>query len=344
MLYAHKWTLNSMPIKSDLLLKWYQKSQRNLPWRLSTPNPYLTLLSEFLLQQTQVITVIPYFQRFISRWPTLHDLAMASLDEILNEWQGLGYYSRARNLHKCANRIVENYQGIIPSSEKELLDLPGIGPYTAAAISAIAFDAPSVVVDGNVSRIISRLYALESSIKQNTATIRTLAAKNTPQKNNGEYAQALMDLGSSICRPTIALCEECPLQNHCEAYALGSPLSYPEKEPKKEKPVYYSVGYLFIQNESILLRKRTHNKMLHGLWEIPCNNWDLNKEAKPLVESFDFRVEHVFSHFKLISDIIISNQIPKDILTQTEKFIPFSEIPKKALSSLTKKIIEKAFC
>jgi A/G-specific adenine glycosylase len=332
-----------MSIKADLLLNWYQKSQRALPWRPQTPNPYYTLLSEFLLQQTQVSTVLPYFERFIAKWPTLEALAKASLDDILKIWQGLGYYSRARNLHKCVNTILNEYNGIIPSSEIDLLTLPGIGPYTAAAISAIAFDLPSVVIDGNIARIMSRLYALSTPLKRNMKEIRELASQNIPFKKNGDYSQALMDLGATICKPTIAHCKQCPLQTQCEGFLLGSPLSFPEKEPKNLKPTYYSGGYIFIQNNTILLRKRAHNKMLHGLWEIPCDDWEKNKSTSPILNDSDFRVEHVFSHFKLISDIKITNIIPQNTLHGTEQWIEYSKLSDTPLSSLTKKLIQKAF-
>jgi A/G-specific adenine glycosylase len=335
-----------MLIKADLLLNWYDKKQRNLPWRYSAHekgNDYHTLLSEFLLQQTQVNTVISYFLRFVSRWPTLSDLANSSLDEVLQEWQGLGYYSRARNLHACVKTIVENYNGIIPKDEKVLLSLPGIGPYTAAAISAIAFNQPAVVVDGNIARIISRVYGDLTPIKLNPKIIYQHASECTPNERPGDYAQALMDIGASICKPKIALCRECPLSEGCKAQSLGNPLEYPQKLPTKKKPTYYAVSFRVENSNGILVRKRTHNKMLRDLWELPGNNWEIEKSVLPVVEFSEqaHKVIHEFSHFTLVVYAMPVTEVDPKWLNGTEKYVSESEFLELPLSSLTRKIFSQ---
>ena len=227
--------MNPFDFQRDLLA-WYDTHARTLPWREKSnqrPDPYRIWLSEVMLQQTTVATVGPYFKAFIDRWPTVQALARAPLDDILTAWAGLGYYSRARNLHKCAQVIVQAYQGVFPDTETRLRTLPGIGPYTAAAIAAIAFDQPAVVIDGNIDRVMTRLHNSPIPIQHNKAAIGAWAAALTPQTRPGDYAQGLMDLGATICRPANPQCLLCPVQPYCAAHQAGTASNLPVKPPKK---------------------------------------------------------------------------------------------------------------
>lgn len=298
---------------SSVLLSWYASNKRVLPWRdpqgLPT-DPYRVWISEIMLQQTTVPTVRGYFERFISRWPSVQDLAKASLDDVLHEWQGLGYYSRAKNLHKCAVMIVEAFDGTFPTAEKDLLSLPGVGPYTAAAIQSIAFNSPSTVVDGNVERVIARLFSLKTPLPQAKAEIHKLAGHIRSEEEPSNYAQALMDLGSSVCTPKAPKCVICPLEKFCSA-KKHNPESFPIRQKKKEKPTRRGIFY-FIQDDKgrVLLEKRPlSGGLFSGLMALPSEGWDTTdddpvtrlkiKNIKPLPE----KVRHVFTHFSLIAEV-----------------------------------------
>jgi A/G-specific adenine glycosylase len=272
---------------SEKLLSWYDKAQRKLPWRTDIKNPYHTWLSEIMLQQTTVVTVIPYFESFLKKWPKINDLAAASLDDVLVGWQGLGYYSRARNLHKCAQELAKNF----PTTEEELLKLPGIGPYTAAAISSIAFDQKAAAVDGNVVRVLSRYFAIPTPkpIEEVKEKIKALL----PQTRSGDFTQALMELGALVCRPKKPLCETCPLVQECQAYGLGQVEAFPLKPPKQQRPTRYATAYIIKREDgAILLRKRPPHGLLGGMMEVPTTPWIEHKrdENGPLVR-------HTFTHF-----------------------------------------------
>lgn len=327
-------------------MNWYDAHRRTLPWRYAPgerADPYRVWLSEMMLQQTQVDTVIPYFQRFTQRWPTVTDLAKAHLDEVLHAWQGLGYYARARNLHACAQKVVDIFGGQFPQHPEQLQQLPGIGPYASAAIAAIAFDYPATVVDGNVARIISRVFGFESPIKQNTKAIYQASESVTPSKRAGDYAQALMDIGSAICTPKAPGCQRCPLQSDCAAYASGHPDRFPGKLIKVPIPTRYALAILFIKDGSIQLRKRNDKKMLHGLWELPGTDWETDSLPElPEVPGENYiDVKHTFSHFHLVTRVCHYGGIDLECLDGTEIWVPIDTLDSLALSTLTKKLLLK---
>ncbi len=274
---------------SEKLLTWYDCSQRRLPWRIQEKNPYYTWLSEVMLQQTTVVTVIPYFNRFTQKWPEIQNLASASLDEVLIEWQGLGYYSRARNLHKCAHHLAESF----PQEEHELIKLPGIGPYTAAAIASIAFNKKAAAVDGNVIRVLSRYYGLDSMSPYEP--VRTNLLKLLPETRCGDFTEALMELGALICRPKNPSCESCPLQKTCKGYKMGKPESFPNKPVKKKLPTRYTTAFIIQRKDgAIWLRKRPLQGLLGGMMEVPSTPWTEEENVREKLI-----VKHTFTHFHL---------------------------------------------
>jgi len=280
------------------LLQWYNTHGRDLPWRSKGvhPTPYHVWLSEVMLQQTTVTTVKNYFLKFLRLWPTVDDLANASLDEVLHAWQGLGYYARARNLHKCAGYLSQNF----PRTKKELLALPGIGPYTASAIAAITFDAPETVVDGNIERIMTRLFKIETPLPQAKKEIYEAAQTLTPQRQAGDYAQALMDLGSNICTPRAPKCDLCPVRGFCEAQSED----YPRRLPKIQKPTRHALFY-WVENEKgeILLEKRPPSGLLGGMMGFPSSAWLENLSIPENLETLPGHVKHTFTHFHLICQV-----------------------------------------
>ena len=298
---------------APLLLRWYDEHQRDLPWRAKpgeSSNPYHVWLSEIMLQQTTVATVGPYFARFLHLWPRLRDLAEAQLDDVLHAWQGLGYYARARNLHRCAKVVVEEHGGQFPEREKELLKLPGIGAYTAAAIAAIAFGRRAVVVDGNIERVISRVFDLHQPLPKSKPEIKEKTGWVTPDERAGDFAQAMMDLGATVCVPKRPACMLCPISEICDGRKKGSAPELPRKMPKKLKPTKYCYAFwIEAADGSILLRKREEKAMLGGMIEIPTSDWveeaeDLERclERAGLSDSFDFvlldgEARHSFTHF-----------------------------------------------
>ncbi len=295
------------------LLSWYDSSRRDLPWRYKPrqkADPYRVWLSEIMLQQTTVKAVIPYFEKFVTRWPTVAHLAAASLEEVLQMWAGLGYYSRARNLKQCADAVVRDFGGLFPDTEAELRSLPGIGPYTAAAIAAIAFGKRATPVDGNVERVVSRLFAVRQPLPAAKSEIKHLAETLTPTRRAGDFAQAMMDLGSEVCTPKRPSCLMCPLQQDCAANAHGIAEMLPIKTGKSERPVRYGYAFL-VQREdgSILLRQRPEAGLLGGMLEVPSSPWNgdlpsakLARQAAPVSGEWlemPGVVVHVFTHFKL---------------------------------------------
>jgi A/G-specific adenine glycosylase len=335
--------MNSIKI-SEKVLRWYDAHQRALPWRYITgqiADPYRVWLSEMMLQQTQVDTVIPYFQKFTEKWPTVQQLAAADLDEVLHLWQGLGYYARARNLHKCAQKVVEHFDGKFPKTPLELGTLPGIGPYASAAIAAIAFGYPATVVDGNVARIVSRVFGFETPIKTNQKQIYAAAKSLTPSLRAGDYAQALMDIGSGICTPRAPRCDQCPLKQDCMAYASGTPEFFPGRLEKASIPTRYAVAFVCVNEGHILLRKRSAEKMLGGLWELPGSDWyadSLPELPDDIVEQFK-DVKHTFSHFHLITRVIHVAVVDGEYLNGAEVLCDITALDQLALSTLTKKLL-----
>jgi A/G-specific adenine glycosylase len=261
----------------EALLRWYDVAQRELPWRAkpgATPDPYSVWLSEIMLQQTTVKAVIPYFETFLDRWPTVEALGAASRDEVLAAWAGLGYYSRARNLHSCAQMVARS--GFL-ADEEGLRKLPGIGAYTAAAIAAIAFGQPAAAVDGNVERVLARLFALPTPLPAAKPSIRALAKQLLSQKRPGDYAQAMMDLGATVCTPRSPSCLICPVSAFCVAFRQHEPERFPVKAPKAPRPVRRGDAFVIVRDAEtgphILLRRRPESGLLGGMMEVPCTPW-----------------------------------------------------------------------
>ncbi len=302
-------------VNSTPLLSWYDVHRRTLPWRARpgvVADPYHVWLSEIMLQQTTVATVIPYFTRFLERWPTVADLAAADLDAVLHAWQGLGYYARARHLHRCAQVVHQELHGVWPNTAAALVKLPGVGPYTAAAIAAIAFGEPAPVVDGNVMRVISRVYGITTPLPQAQRQIYDYTQALTPRERPGDYAQAMMDLGATVCTPRRPACGQCPWQGECWAHANGAAEHLPVKV-RLQKPTRYGVVWLMHYEDCIGLIQRPPRGLLGGLWMAPSTAWEHKDAEVPLLDadplslapwSCDWQllpgvVRHTFTHFHL---------------------------------------------
>ncbi|GAA3857320.1 A/G-specific adenine glycosylase [Celeribacter arenosi] len=324
---------------ASALLDWYDRHARTLPWRVSPadrlagvrPDPYRVWLSEIMLQQTTVTTVKPYFERFLSIWPTVNDLAGAQDDAVFAEWAGLGYYARARNLVKCARVVARDHGGVFPVTSKALLDLPGIGPYTAAAVGAIAFDEPATVLDGNVERVMSRLFRVEMPLPASKESLRKHASDLTPQARAGDYAQAVMDLGATICTPRSPACGICPWSAPCLARAAGDADSYPRKTPKKPKPVRR--GHVSVAQTEMgewVLEKRPEKGLLGGMLGWPGSGWAEGEPDAP--EQAGVRVgqvTHTFTHFHLVLDVHVKKNAkpPADARLVAKHDFRRSDIP-----------------
>ena len=298
------------------LLAWYDAHARGLPWRVppaarsmgTRPDPYRVWLSEVMLQQTTVPHATPYFLEFLRRWPKVSDLAAAPDAEVMAAWAGLGYYARARNLLACARAVASEHGGVFPDTEAGLLGLPGVGAYTAAAVAAIAFDRPANVVDGNVERVMARLFAVEAPLPAAKPELKALAARLVADERPGDWAQALMDLGAVICRPKAALCERCPLSGHCAAFAAGSPEAYPRRDAKAERPRRHGAAYLLTRGDQVGLVRRPPKGLLGGMLALPTTDWRAERwsprEARaaaptPAAWRQVGEIEHVFTHFAL---------------------------------------------
>ncbi|MCJ8323156.1 MAG: A/G-specific adenine glycosylase [Rhizobiales bacterium] len=293
---------------SQQLLNWYDDNGRDLPWRVKNyagrqniaPDPYHVWLSEIMLQQTVVATVKDYYAKFTQKWPNVQALATAQQDEVLTAWAGLGYYARARNLHKCAQYICSEFGGNFPNSETILLTLPGVGPYTAAAIAAIAFDLNANVVDGNIERIFSRVEKLEDELPAAKAKIYKIAKKYLPTARYGDYAQALMDLGTAICRPKNPKCDICPIAEFCVLAGAENVQNYPKKTPKKpKKQLKTNVFWVKnAKNDQVLLQKRPEKGLLGNMMEFPSSPWLPQKPAEVQAKNLGL-ITHIFTHIKL---------------------------------------------
>lgn len=293
---------------ADRLLAWYDRSRRRLPWRSdpgSWPDPYHVWLSEVMLQQTTVGTVGPYFRKFLENWPTVDALAAAPLDDVLHAWAGLGYYARARNLHKCAKAVATEHGGTFPDTEDGLLALPGIGRYTAAAVAAIAFGRRAVVVDGNVERVMARLFRVLDPLPDSKPSLTALADRCTPSERAGDYAQAVMDIGATICTPKRPKCVICPVLDLCAGRDVAE--SLPARKPKPAKPTRRGTAFWIVRPDgAVLFRRRPESGLLGGMMEPPSSDWLAEKVADatpPLTVAdstkLDGIVRHTFTHFHL---------------------------------------------
>lgn len=305
------------------LLGWYEKNARELPWRLgpearaagARPNPFHVLLSEVMLQQTTAGTVAPRFVRFIERWPHAAALAATPIEDLLAEWAGLGYYARARNLHACAKAIVAEHGGVVPDTEDILRSLPGIGSYTAAAIAAIAFGRRAIVIDGNVERVASRYFAIDAPPPGARSIIRQRLNHIWPTRRSGEFAEALMDLGASVCVPRAPRCGVCPWSQDCAAASLGRPTEFPKRAKKPERPWRRGAALaLFDARGRVLLERRPEKGLLGGMLGLPGTTWEA---AAPDVGAWSAlatpagRITHVFTHFRLDLEVFVGEATPK---------------------------------
>lgn len=299
------------PIDAPAVLAWYDRHARDLPWRVSPadrarglrPDPYRIWLSEVMLQQTTVAAVKTYFLRFTSLWPTVFDLAAAPLDSVLKEWAGLGYYARARNLHACAQAVVREHGGVFPQSSAGLQALPGVGAYTSAAISAICFDERIAVLDGNLDRVLARYYALPVPVREAKEELRGALQASVPERA-GDFAQAMMDLGATICSPRAAACLLCPIQPGCLATKTTDPTRYPLKAAKAERPVRKGHAYVMVDADGdVYLQSRPEKGLLGGMTEVPGSDWAavLPRADFPVEATWQHRgrIVHVFTHFRL---------------------------------------------
>jgi len=354
-------SLAKPPAPAERLLAWYDRERRDLPWRYGpgeTPDPYRVWLSEIMLQQTTVTAVVPYFLAFVKRWPTVERLAKAPLDDVLAAWAGLGYYSRARNLHACARTIVAQHGGRLPASEPELRALPGIGPYTAAAIAAIAFGARASPVDGNIERVVARLFAVETPLPAAKPELKRLAATLTPERRAGDFAQAMMDLGARVCTPRRPSCLVCPLQGGCAGRELGLEATLPVRAQKAERPVRYGVAFLALREDGhVLLRRRPEAGLLGGMLEVPSTAWadswisaedalraaPLRGEWWPVVGS----ISHTFTHFRLelmAYRAVVPVDAQLDLWAEPDRcrWVPRRALARSALPSVMRKLMAHA--
>ncbi|HTT79286.1 MAG TPA: A/G-specific adenine glycosylase [Stellaceae bacterium] len=345
-------TASPRPPDAAALLSWYDRHRRDLPWRAAPgrrPDPYRVWLSEIMLQQTTVPTVAPYFTRFVARWPTIGALAAASLDEVLHAWQGLGYYARARNLHACAGAVVARHDGRFPDDPAALRALPGIGDYTAAAIAAIAFDRRLAAVDGNVERVVARIFSVDAPLPEAKPHLRALAATLVPDARAGDFAQAMMDLGATICTPRRPRCVLCPWRQSCAAAAAGITEALPVAAAKPERPLRHGAAFWLRRADgAVLLRRRPEQGLLGGMIELPSTPWRAAPwseaeavAAAPAVVDWSLlpgTVQHGFTHFRL--ELVLfagtTGETVAGIWARPDRFGDY------ALPTLTRKLVNHA--
>ena len=337
---------------SSQLLDWYDRHARILPWRSRSGeavDPYRVWLSEIMLQQTTVPAVKAYFEKFVEYWPTVEALAAAPLDDVLKAWAGLGYYARARNLHACAKDVVERFEGVFPQAEAELRSLPGIGPYTAGAIAAIAFDQPHAAVDGNVERVISRLYAIEIPLPESKPEIRARTQALVPVSRAGDFAQALMDLGATICTPKSPNCLICPWTEHCAGRKSGIAASLPRKAARKQVPVRRGVAFWIERPDgAVLLRRRPEKGLLGGMMEVPSTDWGepppAPEQESPLAAEWSALpglVTHTFTHFHLELQVLKASRILDGVLRDDGdyRWTKHDDLAGEALPTVMRKVV-----
>ena len=355
----------TLPVSRDAptaaaVLAWYDRHRRDMPWRArpgAAADPYKVWLSEIMLQQTTVKAVGPYFEKFLARWPEVGALARASLDDVLRMWAGLGYYSRARNLHACAVAVLGDHGGVFPDTEEGLRSLPGIGPYTAAAIAAIAFDRRTMPVDGNIERVVSRLYAVEEPLPQAKPRIAQLATTllgerraGDEKSRAGDSAQALMDLGASICTPKKPACALCPLHEGCAARALGTQETFPRKAPKKTGALRRGAAFVVTRGDELLVRTRPEKGLLGGMTEVPGSGWRAAQDddealaQAPALKGVRWHrkagiVGHVFTHFPLELVVYTARVALRTRAPDGARWVPIVTVQEEALPNLMRKVI-----
>ena len=341
-----------------LLLDWYDRHRRRLPWRPlagERADPYSVWLSEIMLQQTGVKTVGPYFEKFMARWPDVAALGRASLDDVLRMWAGLGYYSRARNLHACAVAVLRDHGGVFPDTEEGLRTLPGIGPYTAAAIAAIAFGRRTMPVDGNIERVVSRLFAVEEPLPQAKPLIQqlamTLLGAGDVKSRAGDSAQALMDLGSSICTPKKPACALCPLNEDCAARVRGDQEAFPRKAPKKSGELRCGAAFVVTRGGELLVRTRPEKGLLGGMTEVPNSDWLAAQENSAALEQAPLLkgvarwhrragvVTHVFTHFPLQLVVYTATVPARTRAPEGMRWVSIATLRDEALPNVMRKAI-----
>jgi A/G-specific adenine glycosylase len=344
-----------------LLLAWYDRHRRRLPWRPPAgerADPYRVWLSEIMLQQTGVKTVGPYFEKFVARWPDVEALGSASLDDVLRMWAGLGYYSRARNLHACAVAVRRDHGGVFPDTEDGLRTLPGIGPYTAAAIAAIAFGRRTMPVDGNIERVVSRLFAVEEPLPQAKPLIQELATTllgetraGDEKSRAGDSAQALMDLGASICTPKKPACALCPLNDDCAARARGDQEIFPRKAPKKSGTLRRGAAFVVTRGNELLVRTRPEKGLLGGMTEVPTSDWIAAQDDRAALQQAPAvkgiarwhrkagMVTHVFTHFPLELVVYTAKIAARAGAPEGMRWVPIATLKDEAFPNLMRKVI-----
>jgi len=337
------------------LLRHYDLHARSLPWRMkpgsgARPDPYRIWLSEIMLQQTTVAAVVPYYEKFTARWPSVMALAAADDADVMAAWAGLGYYARARNLLACARVVAGEHGGRFPDSEAGLLALPGVGAYTAAAVAAIAFGARAVVVDANVERVVSRLFAIDTPLPASRPEIRAKTDVITPAERAGDFAQAMMDLGAGLCTVRNPQCLLCPVREHCAAQAQGRAEAFPVKAPKKDKPHRHGiVWWLEREDGHVWIERRADKRMLGGMAGLPGSSWDTRGkegEGAPPVAgewtTLNRPVEHVFTHFRLtvtVQRLLCASNIQPEGAGQ---WWPLDTISEAGLPTLFAKVVKTA--
>ena len=337
------------------LLAWYDQERRELPWRAPPgvpADPYRVWISEIMLQQTTAVAVAPYFDAFVALWPRVEDLAAADLDAVLHAWQGLGYYARARNLHACARIVAARHGGRFPEDEAALRLLPGVGAYTAAAIAAIAFGRRATPVDGNVLRVVARLHAVGEALPGARRKIEYLSRALTPERRTGDFAQAMMDLGATLCSPRRPRCPECPWRSRCTAFAAGTPQLYPRRGDQAEKPLRRGVVFWAEREDgAVLVRRRPNEGLLGGMTEFPSTCW--RAEAWSVEEAVRQQplagrwfplpgvVRHTFTHFHL-ELMVLRGRVHGSAEPADGSWCPPRDLPLLALPTLMKKVTRMA--
>jgi A/G-specific adenine glycosylase len=338
-----------------VLLGWYDRHRRHLPWR-SAPgadaDPYQVWLSEIMLQQTTVKAVGPYYAKFLARWPNVAALAAAPLDDVLKAWAGLGYYARARNLHACARTVAEQHGGQFPDTEDGLRALPGIGGYTAAAIAAIAFGRRAVAIDGNIERVIVRLFAIETELPAAKAGIRARAETLVPQRRAGDFTQAMMDLGATICTPKKPACGICPWIDACVARARGDAETFPRKAPKVEGKMRLGASFVVTRaDDHVLVRTRPTKGLLGGMTEVPSTGWSHALEETDALGQAPLKakwrrlpgvVEHGFTHFPLQQTVYVARAPASTKAPAGMRWVALAELHGEALPNVMRKVIAHA--